>query len=276
MAKKTGALVIIGGHEDREDDKDILAEFVRLAGGNRACIAVLTVASQQPKELGQVYIEAFKDIGVAEVRTVDISTREDSYSTDALELLKRATGAFFTGGSQVRITSFIGGSPIDELIQRRYREDGLIVAGTSAGASVMADTMLVNGESETGPRVAGIALGSGLGYLSSVVVDQHFSERGRIGRLIAAVSQNPRYLGLGIDENTAIVVENGHFRVVGTGSVMVVDASDMHYNNFSTAADDEPLALEGIKVSLVAPGYAFNILERRLEREKLDKGGHRV
>ncbi len=264
---KIGPLIIIGGAEDKEGESEILAEFVRLAGGDKARLVIMPVATDYPEEMGKKYTDVFGRLGSPKIEVIDVSNREMAFEDFRREALEKATGVFFTGGSQVRITSLMGGTPLDELLVRRQREEGLVIGGTSAGASIMADTMIVAGGADTGPRLGGLELGSGLGFLRDIIVDQHFAERGRVHRLLAAVAQNPRYLGLGIDEDTAVVVEDSIFRVLGAGSVTILDASDMRYNNFQTADDLEPLALEGVRLTVVPPGYRFNIRERRLIHE---------
>lgn len=265
-----GPLVVVGGREDKDGDSEILQEFVRLAGGRKAHIAILPVATDQPEESSQEYQKVFSELGAGKSETVLVSTREAAFDERSADVLRRATGVFFTGGSQVRITSMLGGSPLDSILRERQLDDGLVIAGTSAGASVMADLMIVAGEQETGPKLGQLELGAGLGFVHNTIIDQHFAERGRIHRLIAAVAQNPRYLGVGIDENTALIVEDAIFRVIGEGSVTVVDASQMRYNNFVTVGDAEPLALEGIRLTIVPPGYGFVMAERRLLHKSSD------
>jgi cyanophycinase len=261
---RVGPLVIIGGREDKEREMWILTEVVRLAGGSDARIVIMPVASQYPDEVGSSYVDVFGRLGASEVEVAKVSAREDAMDPCIASLVERSTAVFFTGGSQIRITSLLGGSPIDEIMCRRQREDGLVVAGTSAGAAIMAGTMIVRGVADTSPRLGGVVLGSGMGFVSGTLIDQHFAERGRIGRLIAAVAQHPRYLGLGIDEDTAVVVEGERFRVIGVGSVTVVDAADMTYTNFPEALEGQPLALENIKVAVVPNGYGFDLACRRL------------
>lgn len=270
----SGELLIIGGREDKEGQMAILSEFVHLAGDQGARIVVMPIATEDGQEIGTQYTKIFEQLGAADVQIVDVVTRNDAYLPDSLELLEKATGVFFTGGSQSRITSLLGGSPVDELLCRRHGE-GLVVAGTSAGASIMADTMILRGPAEASPRAGTVVLGSGMGFMSGLLIDQHFSERGRMGRLISAVAQHPRYLGLGIDENTAIVVHECSFRVIGEGAVTVLDGADMSFTNFSTAADRQPLALEQLKLTIVPPGFTYDFQERKLLHPQPDDGRDR-
>ncbi len=265
MAKKRrGELVIIGGREDREGDKPILEEVVRLAGGKSARIAVMPIASEVPEEMAKMYTEAFTDLGVKAIDVLQIADREGAFNAGYEQALSEATGVFFTGGSQLRIISLLGGTRLAEIIMRRNAEDGLVVAGTSAGASMMADTMILDGIVDSAPEFGGVELGSGLGLLDRTVIDQHFAERGRVFRLITAVAQHPGYLGIGIDENTALVVEDGRFRVIGEGAVSVFNAAEMRYNNFPTVREGEPLALDSVRIAIIPNGYGYDLEQKCL------------
>jgi cyanophycinase len=262
--KRGGELVIIGGREDREGDKPILEEVVRLAGGKGARIAVMPIASEVPEEMAQMYTEAFTAIGVKAVDVLQIADREGAFNSEYERTLSEATGVFFTGGSQLRIISLLGGTRLAEVIMSRNADDGLVVAGTSAGASMMADTMILNGIADSAPEFGGVELGSGLGLFPKTVIDQHFAERGRVFRLITAVAQHPGYLGIGIDENTALVKEDGRFRVIGEGAVSVFNAEQMRYNNFPTVQEGEPLALDSIRIAIIPNGYGYDLTQKCL------------
>jgi cyanophycinase len=223
-------LVIIGGAEDKEGDCTILREFVRRAGGVNARIVVMTVATELPREVGDNYIRVFERLGVEDVRIVDTVEREDATSASYLEAIEKATGVFFTGGNQARITSVLKDTEIDKLLHRRLSE-GIVIGGTSAGAAMMPDMMIVEGDSETNPRIEVVDMEPGMAFLPGVVIDQHFAQRGRIGRLLSAVAQQPVVLGFGIDENTAVVVNNNQFEVVGEGAVTVIDVSDITHTS---------------------------------------------
>ena len=190
MSETSGQLVIIGGAEDKEGDCVILREFVRRAGGTKAYIVIMTAATELPREVGENYIKVFERLGAEDVRIID------------------------TGGDQARITGILKDTEIDTAIRKRFSE-GLVIGGTSAGAAVMPDVMIVEGDSETNPRMEIVELGPGMGFLPGVVIDQHFSQRGRLGRLISALAQQPAVLGFGIDENTAMIVANDTFEVIG-------------------------------------------------------------
>lgn len=255
-------LVIIGGAEDRDGDSQILREFVRRAGGIKAKIVIMTAATELPRDVGEDYIRVFERLGAEGVRIIDTETREDASSSTALQAIAQATGIFFTGGDQARITSILKNTEIEAAIHQRFSQ-GIVVAGTSAGAAVMPDKMIVEGDSQTHPRMEIVAMAPGLGFLPGVVIDQHFSQRGRLGRLLAALVQEPAELGFGIDENTAMVVTDHQIEVIGEGSVTIIDESETTYNNMGKILKDEPLAIFGAKLHILPPGYKFDLQTRQ-------------
>lgn len=255
-------LVIIGGAEDKEGDCKILREFVRRAGGTKAKIVIMTAATELPREVGENYIRVFERLGAEDVRIIDTETREDASSSTALEAVKKATGVFFTGGDQARITNILKDTELDKAIHQRYSE-GIVVGGTSAGAAVMPDVMIVEGDSETNPRIEIVEMGPGMAFLPGVVIDQHFSQRGRLGRLISALAQQPAVLGFGIDENTAMVVTDSQFEVIGEGCITVVDESTATHSNVDDILRDEPLAICGAKLHILPHGYKFDLKTRK-------------
>ncbi|MBN3942431.1 MAG: cyanophycinase [Nostoc sp.] len=255
-------LVIIGGAEDKEGDSVILRDFVRRAGGTKAYIVILTAATELPREVGENYIRVFERLGAETVRIIDTETREDASSSTALEAISKATGVFFTGGDQARITNILKDTEIDVAIHQRFSE-GVVIAGTSAGAAVMPDVMIVEGDSETHPRIETVEMGPGLGFLPGVVIDQHFSQRGRLGRLISALILQPAVLGFGIDENTAMVVIDNQIEVIGEGAVTIVDESEATYNNMDEILKDESLAICGAKLHILPHGFKFDLKTRQ-------------
>lgn len=262
LSDTQGQLVIIGGAEDKDGDCIILREFVRRAGGVKAHIVVMTVATELPREVGEDYTKVFERLGVEEVRIVDTVTREDASSSSYLEAIEKATGVFFTGGDQARITSILKDTEIDKLLHKRFGE-GMAIAGTSAGAAMMPDVMIVEGDSETNPRIEIVEMDRGMGFLPGVVIDQHFAERGRLGRLLSAVAQQPVVLGFGIDENTALVVNNNEVEVIGEGAVTVIDVSAITHTNLDQILKDEDLALCGVKLHILPHGYRFDLSSRQ-------------
>lgn len=262
LSETQGQLVIIGGAEDKEGECRILREFVRRAGGTKARIVVMTVATELPREVGENYIRVFERLGAEDVRIVDTVTRDDASSPSSLEAIQKATGVFFTGGDQARITAILKDTEIDAAIHKRYFE-GIVVGGTSAGAAMMPDVMIVEGDSETNPRVEVVEMGPGMGFLPGVVIDQHFLQRGRLGRLISALAQQPAVLGFGIDENTAVVVQDNKFEVIGEGAVTIVDDSEITHSNIGEILKDEALAVCGARLHILPHGYQFDLKTRK-------------
>lgn len=254
-------LIIIGGHEDKEGDKLILRAVAEGVGGGRLVIA--TVASDMGKKQYEEYEQIFRGLGVKHVHKLEIDSREEAKSEKSLRVLDDTTTIFFTGGDQVKITSQIGCSPVCERMQEIYEAGGTI-AGTSAGASVMSETMLVGGNGEQTHRIGeGLKLAPGLGFIRGIIVDQHFAERGRIGRLLAAVTQNPRIIGVGIDENTAIIVERDQrFTVLGEGGVTVLDAGSSTYSNITDEETSRALSVFNVKLHMLTQSDVFDCQSR--------------
>jgi cyanophycinase len=264
-----GKLLIIGGAEDKQGECKILKRFVQEAGGKESRIIVLTAATELPQQVGAQYDEIFKRLGAAEVQVLDVSERVSANRETIVQELEKATGVFFTGGDQLRITGIIGGTRLGRTLHRLY-ERGVIIAGTSAGASAMSDTMIVGGEAGT-PKKDELTMAPGLGLLHSVVIDQHFAQRGRIGRLLSAIAQNPYVLGVGIDEDTSILVySDGRFTVVGSQTVTVVDASPSIATNVSEISPGQALVLTPVWMHVLSDGYGFD-LKRRTSYFKSEK-----
>jgi cyanophycin synthetase len=256
-----GKLFVIGGKVDREGDRTILREFVRDAGGAEARIVVMTVATDQPQELGEDYREAFQGLGVTDIRVVDVSRRKDAFNQDSLRAIERATAVFFTGGDQLHVTSLIGGTPMQEVLYRRHRE-GFVLGGTSAGAAMMSNTMIIRGDSNRNPRFGAIDIAPGMDFVPNTIIDTHFSQRGRLGRLLTAVAHYPQDLGLGVDENTALVVTGLQFEVIGENSVTVADGGGMTYTTLPDIEQNDSLSLHGVKVHVLAAGQQFDLAQR--------------
>jgi cyanophycinase len=257
-----GTLIIIGGHEDKKGDRLILRAVA--ARAEDGALVVVTAASNLPAELWGDYEPVFRDLGVADVRHLHVDSREEASDPDRLAALDGAAVVFFTGGNQLKLTSQLGDTPVFHRLRELYARGGC-VAGTSAGASVVTDTMLVTGNSSASPQVEdALRMAPGFGFLPGVIVDQHFAERGRIGRLIGAVAQNPRLLGVGIDEDTAIVCEGGRaFTVLGAGGVYVVDGRGVTHSNVVEDARDRTLSVHDLRLHLLNVGDTFDLAARR-------------
>jgi cyanophycinase len=255
----SGTLIIIGGHEDKENERKILARVAEIA--NHGHILVATLASSVAEETWEDYRKVFRDLGVKTVRHLDIPDRMAALDAQHLSALAEADLMFFTGGDQLEITTKIGGTELCDLIQSRFR-DGMAVAGTSAGASVMSETMLIGADSGDGKSNLAYSMAPGLGFLRHVVIDQHFAQRGRIGRLLSAVARNPRMLGVGIDENTAVVVKGALLDVIGDNSIYVVDGRAVTATNLSSERDSPSMSIYNIRLHVLNCGDRFDLEHR--------------
>ncbi|KAB3537690.1 cyanophycinase [Alkaliphilus pronyensis] len=260
--KEKTRLIIIGGGEDKKANKDILKEVVHLAGGKQSKIAIITTATNYPLEVGEEYKRLFYDLDAERVETINIINRKEANRRQISEELKEMTCVFFVGGDQLRISSILGGTVFHCHVLEAVK-NGVIVAGTSAGASMMSEVMVVEGEEEDAPRKCTIKMAPGMGFLDEVIIDQHFNQRGRIGRLLGAVAQNPVSLGIGIDEDTAMIVNNqNEIRVIGSGVITIVDGRDIDYTNISEQHPDDPLVITNVKLHILPTGYGFNLKAR--------------
>jgi cyanophycinase len=259
-ATGAGPLIIIGGAEDKVGEKQILTRVAELA--RRKKILVATLASSVADEVWLDYQKAFRDLGVADVEHMDIPDRDSAFDKAHIDALNGASMIFFTGGDQLEITTRMGGTELCDSVQAIFHH-GLGIAGTSAGASVMSETMLVGADGDSAKSSLAYRMAPGLGFLRNVVIDQHFAQRGRIGRLLSAVARNPRMLGIGIDENTAIVVKATQVEVVGQNSVYVVDGRAVTATNLSN--EDEPMSMSmyNAKLHVLNHGDCFDLAGRK-------------
>ncbi|MCU1361336.1 MAG: cyanophycinase [Ilumatobacteraceae bacterium] len=254
-----GRLVIVGGGEDRSADSVILRRFVELAGDGDARIVVICTATTEPDGLGAVYQKAFDALGVNDLTILPVGSREEANDPEVVAAVENATGVYFTGGDQLRIASIFGGSHADTALHAGFHA-GLVIGGTSAGAAMMSTTMVLGGTDRV-PTAGRIRTGAGLGLVSGVTIDMHFAERGRLSRLLAVTGMFPHELGLGIDEDTAAVVDGDHFEVIGSGAVTVVDAGEV--TSLHIPDDDGPMAMTGVLLHILPSGYSFDLSTRR-------------
>jgi cyanophycinase len=260
MADQFGPLLIIGGHEDKEGDRAILERLAGLVKGGKLVIA--TIASHEPEGYFDAYKDAFAPLGQTDLVELYVKERSDSGTREALATLDGAAGVFFTGGDQLRISSQIGDTAIEKRI-REIHAGGGVIAGTSAGASVMSETMLVKGPSSESYRIGEVHMAPGLGLIRDVIIDQHFAERGRYGRLMGAVAHNPRLLGVGIDEDTALLVQGGVGEVLGVGAVYVVDGEAATHSNVAEAKPEAALSIHDVRMHVLSSGDRFDFDTRR-------------
>ncbi len=256
-----GTAIIIGGAEDKVRDRVILGRFVALAGGPDAKIAVLSTASSFGVEAGQRYQEVFLELGAADVRPLNATTRMQANDEFVAAAVRDATGIFMTGGNQLRLSSMIGGTRLAEAIMARFTE-GATVAGTSAGASAISSHMIAFGASGATPKHRMAQIAAGLGLLPGVIVDQHFQQRNRLGRLLSLIAQNPMLLGLGVDEDTAGVVGPDQvMEVIGRGSITVVDGAASDTDAWEIRGH-RPLMISNVTLHSLPSGYRFDLRRR--------------
>jgi cyanophycinase len=256
-----GHVIIIGGAEDKVRERVILSRFVRLAGGTDARVAVISTASSLGPLAGQMYRQVFGELGVRDVSPIHTTTRGQCDDPAAVRIVREATGIFLTGGNQLRLSSTIGGTRLAQQIVKRHRE-GAVVAGTSAGASAMSTHMVAFGASGATPKQRMVQMAAGLGLLPGVIVDQHFEQRNRLGRLLAIIAQNPSLLGIGIDEDTACDVGPDRvLEVIGRRSVTIIDGAQSETDAWEVKAH-RPIMISNVVLHSLPQGYRFD-LERR-------------
>jgi cyanophycinase len=258
-----GHLVIIGGAEDKYNERRILHKFIAAAGGPEARILIVPVASDYPEFSADVYAQTFRNLGLQRVKVLRATSRQAVIDADADDLLADVTGVFISGGDQMRLVSMLGGTEFARLLEDRVRHSPLVLAGSSAGAAGMSAAMIVRGDAASHPNKNIVRLSPGLGILRNIIIDQHFTERGRLSRLITAVSYNPRQLGLGIDENTAVIISHdGTLEVHGHGTVTIVDGSRITYNDIAEVEDVQPFAVAGVQLHILRDGLRYDITHR--------------
>ncbi|MFL5681501.1 MAG: cyanophycinase [Chloroflexota bacterium] len=256
-----GTVIIIGGAEDKVRDRVILNRFVSLAGGPDATIAVVSTASSLGAEAGERYRQVFGELGVRRVRPLHAVTRPQANDEATALAVRDATAVFLTGGNQLRLSSTIGGTRLADAILERFRK-GAVVAGTSAGASAMSSHMIAFGASGATPKHRMAQISAGLGLLPGVIVDQHFQQRNRLGRLLSVIAQNPSLLGIGVDEDTAGVVGADHvLEVIGRGSITIVDGAASETDAWEIKGH-RPLMISGVVLHSLPSGYRFDLRRR--------------
>lgn len=266
--EERGWIIPIGGAEEKENDRAILARFVELCGGDAADIVVIPTASKL-RNTGPRYVEIFRELGVAEVEVMDFDTRRDADEPGRVARIERASGVFFTGGNQLRLTTFIGGTAVAKTI-RIANARGMHVAGTSAGASFLSEHMIAFGEEGPTPIAGMVRLAPGLGLTNRFVIDQHFRQRDRLGRLTAALAFNPFAIGIGLDEDTAAFIgPDNTLEVLGSGGVTVVDAAGLEFSSMAQVDEGQPVCLLGLRFHILVAGATFNLHTRQASAGRL-------
>jgi cyanophycinase len=275
--KEKGKLMIIGGNEDKGIDTSeqdhlefisdsILANLVEESGGAKALIAVLPTASRIPDQVSGNYMEAFRRLGCENVHIIDIRKREDAENPDFIQFIKKADCVMMSGGNQSEITRKIGGTVIHETLSDRYKNDRLVIAGTSAGAMCMANEMIAGGGGKEFFNKGSVKMGEGLALIPELIIDSHFIRRGRFGRLAEAIARFPDKIGIGLAENTAVIIKEGKYcKVLGSGMVIIFDAKELEINDEREVKTGEAMTLSNLKVHVLSPGYKFDIEERNIE-----------
>lgn len=274
-----GKLIAIGGNEDKGKEPEgghnakvfggkfieesILKRVVDEIGGTGKRVAVITSASSVPEEVGANYIEAFGRLGVKDIDILDIRER-NQVKMDMIKRLSKADGVMMSGGNQLRLTTIFGGTAFLQLMKRRYEEEaGFVIAGTSAGAMCMSSTMIYQGHSSSGLIKGGVKMTSGASLIQDVIVDSHFVERGRFSRLSQAVAANPAAIGIGLGEDTGVVITDADMcETIGSGQVMIFDGHDITYSDYADVEEGEPFSIEGMKVHIISKGHSYSVKQR--------------
>ena len=267
--KQRGWIVPIGGAEEKDNAPAILRRFVELAGGSRADIVVIPTASQL-RDTGERYERLFAALGAARATAIDFDTRRDAEERGRLERLQQATGVFFTGGNQLRLSTLIGGTSVAKAV-RAANAAGVPVAGTSAGAAFISEHMIAFGDEGSSPVAGSVRLAAGLGLTNRFIIDQHFRQRDRLGRLLTALAYNPFAIGLGLDEDTAaFIAPDNTVHVQGSGAITVVDAAEVHFSSMDSIAEGKPVCLLGVKLHILTQGATFNLHTRQADAGALN------
>jgi cyanophycinase len=256
-----GWIVPIGGGEEKENNPLILERFVQLCGGRDAKLVVIPTASKL-SDTGDRYRAIFRELGASEVDVMDFDTRRDGDEPGRVASIKACDGVFLTGGNQMRLATTIGGTAVAKAL-REHNANGGHVAGTSAGASFLSEHMIAFGDDHRTPHAGSVTLAPGLGLTNRVVIDQHFTQRGRLGRLITALAFNPFLIGLGIDEDTAaFIAPDQTVEVEGSGTVTIVDSSKLKFSSMDRAGADDPVSMLGLTLHVLIRGATFNLHSR--------------
>jgi cyanophycinase len=256
-------LIPIGGNEKKSPDSEIFREMVDLAGGEKARIVIVPTASEEPGQRAQDYEVLFSAFGPSSIQTMHIGERSDADSDELLKIIAQTDLIMFTGGDQLRLSSLLGGTPIHRALIERYSEGKCVFAGTSAGAAVIPEIMIFQNNQFRAGRKGGIEMTQGLGLIRNVIFDTHFVQRSRISRLVHSVATNPAMLGLGIEENTGLLIEDETTaRVIGTGTVIVVDGSSIGINHIGYVKTQDPFGLTNVRYSVLTSGMIYDLKKR--------------
>jgi cyanophycinase len=275
-----GYLISVGGAEDKGTDLEkgiiernrlnffelgILRNIINITDGEPV-VEVITTASSIPEEVGEKYIEAFQKLGCENVQHMSIRNREDAMKPEYIERMKKCNCVMFSGGNQLRLSSIFGGTEILDIIRERYQNEHFVIAGTSAGAMAMSNTMIYEGGADKAHLKGEVKITTGLGFIHNVIIDSHFDKRGRFNRLAQAVSAYPGAIGVGLGEDTGVIISKGYeLKAIGSGSVTIIDGKFIDYNNIADIEIGQPISVENIIVHLMSKGDVYNIKTRKFE-----------
>ncbi|HNR19494.1 MAG TPA: cyanophycinase [Bacteroidia bacterium] len=278
-----GKLIAIGGNEDKGTEAEpnfdqknnlnffelqILSRVMHEIGGHSKHIEVITTASSIPKEVGENYNDAFSKLGWKDVSAMHIRNREDAQNPEYIERIKKCDGVMFTGGNQLRLSTIFGGTEILKILHQRYQNENFVIAGTSAGAMAMSNTMIYQGSS-SGALIKGeVKITTGLALIKDVIIDSHFDKRSRFGRLAQAVASNPSCIGIGLGEDTGVLISDGnHLEIIGSGLVIIVDGHNIRHNNIADLQEGSPISIENLVVHVLTKGNAYDLKARKFFSE---------
>jgi cyanophycinase len=275
-----GLIAAVGGNEDKEHDLFVLRRIVDLVKHHSIHIEVITTASEEPEKMGKMYQRAFNKLSNTNVHLMNIRTREQAEDEHYIQRLKQSHIIFFTGGDQLRITSTLGGTVFLKTLLKKYYMNECIVAGTSAGATAMSQTMIYDGESSEALVKGSVKVTAGIGLIQNVVIDSHFIKRGRFSRLMEIITSNPGHIGIGLGEDTGIIIRKGYLvEAIGNGLVVIFDGKRIRYSNISMIESGEAIAVENVHVHTLVNGYGYDLMNGKFlipsELEKLlNSKGH--
>lgn len=286
MSIPAGKLIAIGGAEDKGTDLEtgeihrsnlnffeqgILRRVVEEAGGTLSRIEIITTASTIPYEVGETYLNAFGKIGCTNIGIMHIRNRQDTLVEDYLERIRQCNAVMFTGGNQLRLSVTDGGTEFLAILKQRYQEENFVIAGTSAGAMAMSQTMIYEGNATRAHLKGEVKMTTGLGFIPSVIIDSHFEKRGRFGRLAQAIATNPSCIGIGLGEDTGMLITEGNkMEAIGSGLVVIVDGHDILHSNIADIPDGNPISIENLKVHFCEKGNGYLLHERKFLMEASD------
>ena len=286
MSTPKGKLIAIGGAEHKGTDMEqgdvyrsnlnffemgILRRLVEEAGGSDARIEIITTASTIPYEVGENYLNAFGKLGCTDIGLMHIRTRQDAMDDEYIERIRHCDAVMFTGGNQLRLSVTDGGTDFLALLKKRYKEDNFLIAGTSAGAMAMGKTMIYEGNATRAHLKGEVKMTSGLGFIGSVIIDSHFEKRGRFGRLVQAVACNPSSIGIGLGEDTGMLITEGNkMEAIGSGLVVIIDGHEILHSNIADIPEGNPISIENLKVHFCEKGNGYLVKERKYLPEASD------